>query len=138
MVGIVEGVHKIAVERVDIGELWEAIENGSELFGEGLGCVFDFSRIELIVVLVHMPFLSSRARCTDISDSADLETASNLRGESSLSPAEHDIEEFSAIWNGGDVFPGGLHVGRVMVDILVLIFTLPCLVGKKSDVLNFR
>lgn len=115
MVSIVKGVHKIAVERMDIGELWEAIENGSEFLGEGLGSVFDFSGVELIVALVVMPFISSCAHCTDISDSADLETASNLRGESALSSAEHDIEKFGAIWHRGDIFPGGLHVGQLIV-----------------------
>lgn len=124
MVGVVEGVHKIAVERVDIGELWETIENGSELFGEGLGCVFDFSGVELIVTLVLTLLFLSCAHCTDISDSADLETASNLRRESSLSSAKHNVEKLGTIWHGGDIFPGGLHGGRVIVIILVLNFTL--------------
>ena len=52
MIRIVESVHKIAVERMDIGELWEAIEDRSELFGEGLGRVFDFSGVELFSQLV--------------------------------------------------------------------------------------
>jgi hypothetical protein len=39
---------------MDIGELWEAIEDRSELFGEGLGRVFDFSGIELFCQLVDI------------------------------------------------------------------------------------
>jgi hypothetical protein len=47
VIGIVEGVHKIAVERVDVLQFWEAIEDGLQLVGEGLGRESDFSSIEL-------------------------------------------------------------------------------------------
>lgn len=49
VVRIVQCVHQIAMEGVDIGELWEAIKDGSEFFGEGLGCIFDLSSVELFV-----------------------------------------------------------------------------------------
>jgi hypothetical protein len=44
---IVQGIHKIAVEGMDIGELWEAIEDCGKLFGEGLGRVLDLSSVKL-------------------------------------------------------------------------------------------
>jgi hypothetical protein len=47
MVGIVEGVEKIAVERVDVLQFGEAVEDGLQFLGEGLGRVFNLSGIEL-------------------------------------------------------------------------------------------
>lgn len=55
VIRVVQCVHEIAVERMDIGELWEAIEDRSELFGEGLGCVFDFSGVELVSQSTYTP-----------------------------------------------------------------------------------
>lgn len=76
---------------MDIGELWEAIENSSEFLRECLGCVFNFSGVELVDDLAMTFFVPPCAHCTNIPDPADLETASNLRGQSSLSSAEHNV-----------------------------------------------
>lgn len=46
MVGIVEGVEQILVERVDIREAWETVENRCNLLREGLGRVLDFTDVE--------------------------------------------------------------------------------------------
>jgi hypothetical protein len=56
-----------------------------------------------------------------ISDSADLETASNLCGKTSLSSGEDNIEKLSSIWHRGDIFPGSLHVGRLFVCFCLLV-----------------
>lgn len=68
MVCIVKSVQKIAVERVDILETGEAIDGGGNALGEGLGSVFDFSRVES-------------------PDTTDLEARTNLRRKSALSVA---------------------------------------------------
>jgi hypothetical protein len=47
MIGIVEGVEEIAVERVNILEFREAVEDGLQFLGEGLGGIFNFSSIKL-------------------------------------------------------------------------------------------
>ena len=46
MVGIVEGIEEVFVERVYILKAWEAVENGLEFFGERLGGELDFSSIK--------------------------------------------------------------------------------------------
>lgn len=47
MVGIVEGIEKIFVERVDILKTWESIEDQRELLGEGLLGELDLTGIEI-------------------------------------------------------------------------------------------
>lgn len=66
MVGIVEGIQKIAVERVDVCEAREAVNCRGQALGESLGRVFDLAGVES-------------------SDSADLEACANLCGKSPLS-----------------------------------------------------
>lgn len=63
MVRIVQGVEEIAVERVDIRKARESLDGGVEALGKGFGRVLDFSRVEG-------------------SNSADLETRTNLRRQS--------------------------------------------------------
>lgn len=46
VVGIVEGVEKILVERVDVLEAREALEDGAELFREGFLGELDLTRVE--------------------------------------------------------------------------------------------
>ena len=57
MVGIVQSVHQIAVERVDVLESREAIEDGLQLLSKRLGRKFDLSRVELMRVSVENDFL---------------------------------------------------------------------------------
>jgi hypothetical protein len=49
MIRIVKSVHQVAVERVNILQSWEAIEDRLELFGERLGSIFDFSGVKLSI-----------------------------------------------------------------------------------------
>jgi hypothetical protein len=102
------------MERMNIGELWEAIEDRGELFGKGFGCVFDFSSVELSsqLVCVRLRPLSHGVRLY-ISDSADLETASNLCGETALSSTEDNIKELSSIRHRRNIFPCSFHLGRI-------------------------
>lgn len=46
MVCIVQCVHEIFVERVNVLEAWEAIEDCLEFFGESLCSVLDFSCVK--------------------------------------------------------------------------------------------
>ena len=46
MISIVKGVEKVFVEGVDILEARETVEYGLKLFAKGLGCEFDFARVE--------------------------------------------------------------------------------------------
>lgn len=46
VVGIVQGVEKILVERVDVCEAREAVKDGLDLLGKGLGGVLDFTDVE--------------------------------------------------------------------------------------------
>lgn len=101
---------------MNIGKLWEAIENGSKLFRESLGCVFDFSSVELSmqsVLSCLWPLSVFWGVRLYISDSADLETTSNLCGKTALSTTEDNIEKLSGIRHRGNILPGGLHVGRL-------------------------
>lgn len=47
MVGIVEGVEKILVERMDILQPWESVENERDLFAEGLLRELDLPCVEV-------------------------------------------------------------------------------------------
>lgn len=47
MVGIVEGVEKILVERMDVLESWEPVENERDLLAESLLCELDLAGIEV-------------------------------------------------------------------------------------------
>jgi hypothetical protein len=49
VVSVVEGVHEIAMERMDVLESREAIEDGLELLGERLRGVLDFPGVELLM-----------------------------------------------------------------------------------------
>lgn len=46
MVGIVEGIEEIFVERVDVLESWETLENGTEFLGESFLRKLDLSGVE--------------------------------------------------------------------------------------------
>jgi hypothetical protein len=46
MVGIIESVEQITVERVDIVQLRESLESGSETVAKGLCGVLDFPGVE--------------------------------------------------------------------------------------------
>jgi hypothetical protein len=43
VVGIVEGVEQISVERMDVLEAWEGFDGAGEALGKRLGCVLDFT-----------------------------------------------------------------------------------------------
>lgn len=47
VVGIVEGVEKILVERMDVLKSWETVENERDLLAEGLLCKLDLAGIEV-------------------------------------------------------------------------------------------
>jgi hypothetical protein len=47
MVGIVKGVEKILVERMNILKSWEAIKDQSDLFAEGLLSELDLTGIKI-------------------------------------------------------------------------------------------
>lgn len=51
MVGIVEGIEKILVKRVDILQTREVVEDQGELLAEGFLCELDFSGIEIWIGL---------------------------------------------------------------------------------------
>lgn len=59
MVGIVEGVEQVTVERMDVREAREGFNGGGEALSEGLGGVLDFAGVKG-------------------SDTADLETCADL------------------------------------------------------------
>ena len=47
VVGIVEGVEKILVERMDVLKSWETVENERDLLAESLLCELDLAGIEV-------------------------------------------------------------------------------------------
>jgi hypothetical protein len=47
MVGIVEGVEQVFVERMNVLQARKAVEDERELFSEGLLCEFNFAGIEI-------------------------------------------------------------------------------------------
>jgi hypothetical protein len=47
VIGIVEGVEKVLVERMDVLKSWEAVENQRDLLTEGLLGVLDFTGVEV-------------------------------------------------------------------------------------------
>jgi hypothetical protein len=59
VVGVVEGVHEVAVEGVDVGEFGEGVEGCLELFDELLAGELDFASVE-------------------VADAADFEAASSV------------------------------------------------------------
>lgn len=69
VVRIVEGVEQIAVERVDVGQTREGFDGLRKALGEGLGGVLDLT-------------------CVEGSDTADLETCTNLRLCKCCAPSE--------------------------------------------------
>ena len=74
MIRIVQCVHKVFVEWVNVLESWEAIENCLEFLREGLGGEFDLS-------------------CVEASDTRNFEASSDLCGQSSLCPTEYNIDK---------------------------------------------
>lgn len=60
VIGIIERVHQIAVEGVDIGEFGERVERRLKLFGKLLSCEFDFA-------------------CVESTDTTDFEAASSVQ-----------------------------------------------------------
>lgn len=77
---------------VNVLKSWEAIEDSLEFLCELLCREFDFADVKS-------------------SDSGDLETSTDLGGQSSLGATEDDVEELGVGWNWSNVFPGGLHCG---------------------------
>lgn len=57
VVGIVQGVEKILVERVDVCEAREAVKDSLDLLGKGLCGVLDFTDVEGYAMSI--PLLSS-------------------------------------------------------------------------------
>lgn len=47
VVGIVEGVEKILVERMDVLKSWETVKNERDLLAESLLCELDLASIEV-------------------------------------------------------------------------------------------
>jgi len=91
VVCIVEGIHEIFVERVNVCQLREAIEDSLELFAKSLGGEFDFSNIEGSYTI-------------------NLEAATDLCWKATLRAAEDDVEEFLGSGHWSDLFPGRLHL----------------------------
>jgi len=56
VVGIVKSVEEIFVERMDILESWEAIEDETKFLAEGLLCEFDLSCIKICRHSVSISF----------------------------------------------------------------------------------
>jgi hypothetical protein len=72
VVRIVECVQKILVEWMDVLQSWKSIKNQRDLLAESLLRELDLS-------------------CVKISDSTDLETSTNLRRQTSLGAAKHNV-----------------------------------------------
>lgn len=49
MVCIVQCVEEIFVEWVDVGESWEAVEDGLEFLAERFGCELDLASVEACI-----------------------------------------------------------------------------------------
>lgn len=109
MVGIVESVEEVFVERVDVLQSRKPVEDGLELFGEGLGGEFDLASVEICRnVLVSLRNTQTPNFLT--SDSANFEACADLSWQSPLGSAEDNVNKFLRGWHGSYLLPGGLHL----------------------------
>ena len=91
VVGVVESVEQILVERVNVGEAREAVQDSRQLLTEGLCGVFDLAHVEG-------------------PNTSDLETRANLGGQTALGARQHNVQELLRGRHGRDVLPCCLHL----------------------------
>jgi hypothetical protein len=91
MVGIVEGIEKIFVERMDILQAGKSVQDEGELFCECLLREFDFSGIEIYFLLAFSCSPKFQDIFAHTSNSADLKSRANLRWQAPLRPAQDNI-----------------------------------------------
>lgn len=118
MVGIVESVEKILVERVDVLQSGEAIEDEGELFRKGLLGELDLARIEIyrgqrlaIKTPCRVFVLAKHHICSwgRTSDSADLKPRADLGGQSALGATQNNVKKFLRCRHRLDILPRCLH-----------------------------
>ena len=85
VVSIVKDVHEIGVERVDVIQFGEPIDDASQLFVYGLLHEFDLAHVEL-------------------SDTLDLEACRDLGRGLPLCLRQSDVDQVIRVWNFDDVF----------------------------------
>lgn len=119
MVRIVKSVEKISVERVDVVEYGEGLLNAAELFAEGLLCELDLPGVET-------------------SDSADLETSSDLCGQPSLGATEDDIEKLLGSRHRGNILRKCMLISdcQVRAPVRVISTYFPGSLGRHLEDLS--
>ena len=80
MVAVVEHVHQVGVERVDVVQLWEAFDDSSQLFIDRLLHEFDFAHVEF-------------------ADPLNLEALANLGRRLALRLREHNVDQIVGLWD---------------------------------------
>ena len=121
VVCIVEGVEQILVERVDVGETGESIEDGLNLLGKRFFISVSFSFALVVLRRSCVVARSSQANPSSFelqekvptSDSRNLETCSDLSRQSSLSSAQDNVQELLRRRHRGDILPRRLHFGGI-------------------------
>jgi hypothetical protein len=93
VVRIVEGVEQILVERMDILQPGETLEDGAEFLGESLLGKLNLASIEC-------------------SNTADFESSTDLGGQFALGATQHNVQELLLGRDRRDILPSSLHDGQ--------------------------
>ena len=101
VVGVVESVEQILVERVNVGEAREAVQDSRQLLTEGLCGVFDLAHVEG-------------------PNTSDLETRANLGGQTALGARQHNVQELLRGRHRRDILPCCLHLGATCVCVVAV------------------
>jgi len=109
MIGIVEGIEEVFMERMDILEAGESVQDEGELLCECLLREFDLSGVEICFSLAFPASPRFQNIFARTSNSANLKSCANLRWQAALRPAQDNIQEFLGGRNRLYVFPRCLH-----------------------------
>ena len=119
MITVVEDVHEIRVERVDIVQLGETIDNCGKFLTDCLLHELDLTHVKL-------------------ADAVDFETLADLRGRLALRLGQHDIDEVVCLGDLDDGFEvvctSHQKGGSSQIKQKLLIMTLP---NRSDGVLGF-
>ena len=83
MVSIVENVHQVSIEGVDVVQLGEAVDDATEFLIHRFLHEFDLSHVEL-------------------ADSLDFETLTDLSRRLALGLRQHNVDQIVSIWDLDD------------------------------------
>ena len=83
MISVVEHIHQVSIERVDVVKFWELINDGAEFLVDRCLHVLHFSHVKL-------------------SDSGNFESGSNHGWCFPLSFTQRNINQLVSVWDLGD------------------------------------